>query len=225
MLRPSFIRHAQALCLLLVLAARYLFTSELFQDRTALPFHLEYFFLGAVSYFFYQRQSTQQLVDTAFPVACCLALFLFWISGGVWTLIPIGLWIILLGLLLEHPSSVSSRLVSPLLTNRFVLHLGRRSYSLYLNHILVLIVLQYALLAWTPHLTQFVHFGILLAGTATVSIALSAVLYRYLEVPGMQAGRFLSNRLAAGGVAGKPRAMAPLRETGTNHSSAAHPAA
>ena len=101
-----------------------------------------------------------------------------------------------LGLLLEHPSSFSSRLVSPLFTNPFVLYLGRISYSLYLSHILVIIVIQYALLTWAPHLSRMVHFGVLLACTAAVTITVSTVLYRCLEIPGIQAGRSLARRLA-----------------------------
>lgn len=129
------------------------------------------------------------------PIACCLALFLFWRSGHEWSLIPIGLWIAFMGLLLEPPSSFSSRLLSPLLTNPFLLYLGRISYSLYLSHILVIIVIQYALLTWAPHLSQMAHFGVLLVCTTAATIAVSTVLYRYLEVPGIHAGRYLASRL------------------------------
>ena len=184
-----------ALCVVLVLATRYVLPTVAY--GAALPFHVEFFFLGAVSYFFHQRLSAHQRSDIAFPVACCLALFLFVLSGNAWSLFPVGLWIVFMGLLLEHSSSFSSTLVSPLLTNPIVLYLGRLSYSLYLSHILVIIVVQYALLTWGPHLSQIVHFGVLLAGTTAVTIAVSAVLYRYLEVPGMQAGRALARRYAA----------------------------
>jgi hypothetical protein len=78
---------------------------------------------------------------------CCLAIFLFVGSGHAGSLIPIGLWMGILGLLLEHPSSLCSRLVSPLLTNSVVLYLVRISYSLYLIHLLVIIGNQNVLLA------------------------------------------------------------------------------
>ena len=184
-----------ALCVVLVLASRYVLPTVAY--GAALPFHVEFFFLGAVSYFFYQRLLAHQRSDIAFPVACCLALFLFVLSGHAWALFPVGLWIVFMGLLLEHPSSFSSTLVSPLLTNPIVQYLGRISYSLYLSHIVVIIMIQYALLMWAPHLSKIVHFGVLLAGTTAVTIAVSAVLYRYLEVPGMEAGRALARRYAA----------------------------
>ena len=78
-----------------------------------------------------------------------------------------------------------------------MLYLGRISYSLYLSHILVIIVIQYALLTWAPDLSQMAHFGVLLVCTTAVTIAVSTVLYRYLEVPGIHAGRALARRLAA----------------------------
>jgi peptidoglycan/LPS O-acetylase OafA/YrhL len=184
-----------ALCVGLFLAARYVLPTV--EYGAALPFHVEFFFLGAGSYFFYQRLVAHQRSDIAFPVACCLALFLFGLSGNAWPLIPVGLWIAFLGLLLEQSSSFSSRLVTPLLTNPLVLYLGRLSYSLYLSHILVIIVIQYALLMWVPDLSQIVHFGVLLAGTTAVTIVVSAVLYRSIEVPGIQAGRALVRRYAA----------------------------
>lgn len=183
------------LCVVLVLAAKYVLPTV--EYGAALPFKVRFFFLGAVSYFVYKRPATHQLSDIAFPVACCLAVFLFGLSGRAWSLIPIGLWMAFLGLLLEQPSSLCSRLVKPLLTNPVMLYLGRISYSLYLSHILVIIVIQYALLTWLPELSRMVHFVVLLAGTTAVSIAVSMVLYRYLEVPGIHVGRVLVQRLGA----------------------------
>lgn len=183
-----------ALCVGLVVAAQYVFPTVKY--GAALPFHASFFFLGAVSYFLYKRQEAHRLSDITFPVACCLALFLFGLSGRAWSLISVALWIVFLGLLLEHPSSISSRLVSPLLTNPVALYLGRISYSLYLSHILVIIAIQYALLTWAADLSQKVHFWVLLAAVTVVTIAVSTVLYRYLEAPGIHAGRALARRLA-----------------------------
>ena len=201
-----------ALCLVLVLAARYVYPTVSY--GAALPFHVKFFFLGAASYFLYQRQAAHQLSDTAFPVACCLALSLFGLSGSAWSLIPVVLWMAFLGLLLEHPSSFSSRLVAPLLTNPFVLYLGRISYSLYLSHVLVIIVIQYALLTWAPNLTQVVHFWVLLTCTTAATIAVSTVLYRCLEAPGIHAGRYLARRLAARRAVGPQDAMFFPRQAG-----------
>lgn len=183
------------LCVLLVLAARYILPTV--DYGAALPFHVKFFFLGGASYFLYKRQAARPVPDTAFPVACCLALFLFGVSGRAWSLIPVGLWMVFMGLLLEPPSSNSFRLISPLLTNPIMLYLGRCSYSLYLSHLLVIIVIQHALLTWAPDLSQLVHCVVLLAGTVVVTVAVSSVLYRYIETRGMRAGRALAQMLAA----------------------------
>ena len=182
-----------ALCIVLVVAARYVLPSV--EYGAALPFHVQFFFLGALSYFIYKRREAHQLSDTVFPVACCLAVFLFGLRGNAGALIPIGLWIVFLGLLLERSSSLSSRLVAPLLTNPIVLYLGRISYSVYLSHILLIIVMQYALLTLAPNLNQMAHFWVLLAGTTVGTIAVSRVLYHYIEAPGIHAGRALARRL------------------------------
>jgi len=211
-----------ALCLVLVLAARYLLPTV--EYGAALPFQVQFFFLGAASYFLYQRVAAHRLPDTAFPVACCLAVFLYLVSNHEWALIPITLWVVFLGLLLEHPASISCRLVAPLLTNSVVLYLGRISYSLYLSHILVIIVIQYALLTLAPDLSQMDHFLILLTGTTVVTIALSTVLYRFIEVPGIQAGRALARRLAARRQDSTQDTTALPRETKQNPLRSGHPA-
>jgi len=197
-----------ALCAVLFLAARYVIPTV--EYGAALPFHVEFFFLGAASYFFYKGRATHPLFDTAFPVACCLAVFLFLLSSA-WSLISVVLWMAFLGLLLEQPSSSSSRLVLPLLTNPIVLYLGRISYSLYLSHILVIIVIQHALLTWMPHLSRVVHCGLLLAGTTLVTVAFSAGLYRYLEAPGIRVGRTLVHRFDARRHTGEQEANAYSR--------------
>jgi peptidoglycan/LPS O-acetylase OafA/YrhL len=181
-----------ALCAVLFLARRYVIPTVEFV--AALPFHVEFFFLGAASYFFYKGRAAHQLSDAAFPVAFCLAAFLLWLSGLTQSLIPVVLWMAFFGLLLEQPSSLSSRVVAPLFTNPLVLYLGRISYSLYLSHALVIIVIQAALLKWAPSLSQIGHFGMLLACTMPATVAVSTVLYRYLEAPGIQAGRTLVHR-------------------------------
>jgi peptidoglycan/LPS O-acetylase OafA/YrhL len=211
-----------ALCVVLVLAARYVLPEV--EYGAALPSHVKFFFMGAASYFLYKHRAAHSLPNLAFPIACCLALFLFGLSERQWSLIPVLLWLVFMGLLLEHPSSFSSRLVAPLLTNPVVLYLGRISYSLYLSHILVIIVIQYALLTWVPDLSQMVHFGVLLAGTTAVTIALSAVLYRYLEVPGIQAGRVLARRVAARREAGMQDEIVLTRKTEFKPLRSGHPA-
>ena len=183
-----------AACISLLWAARYVLPDVMY--GAALPFHVEFFFIGAASYFAYNRYATHGLSDVSFPIACSLAVFLFVLSDHSLLLIPIELWLVFMGLILEHPSSLSSRLTSPLFANPFVQFLGRISYSIYLSHILVIIVMQYALLTWAPQLSQMVHTGLLLICTMAATVVVSAGLYHFLEAPGIQVGRALALRLA-----------------------------
>jgi peptidoglycan/LPS O-acetylase OafA/YrhL len=200
-----------ALCAVVFWARHYVIPTV--EYGAALPFQVEFFFLGAASYFFYKGQASHRQSDTAFPIACCLAVFLLWLSSRAWPLIPVVLWMAFFGLLLEQPSSLSSRLVPPLFTNPLMLYLGRISYSLYLSHILVIIVIQYALLTWMPHLSRVVHCGLLLAGTTVVTVAVSAGLYRYLEAPGIRVGRTWAHRFDARRHTGEQEANAYSRGT------------
>jgi peptidoglycan/LPS O-acetylase OafA/YrhL len=200
-----------ALCAVVFWARHYVIPTV--EYGAALPFQVEFFFLGAASYFFYKGQASHRQSDTAFPIACCLAVFLLWLSSRAWPLIPVVLWMAFFGLLLEQPSSLSSRLVAPLFTNPLMLYLGRISYSLYLSHILVIIVIQYALLTWMPHLSRVVHCGLLLAGTTVVTVAVSAGLYRYLEAPGIRVGRTWAHRFDARRHTGEQEANAYSRGT------------
>jgi peptidoglycan/LPS O-acetylase OafA/YrhL len=177
----------------LFLASQRLFPPVMF--GAALPFHLNFFFLGAVSYIIYKRYSGQAWTDTPFPIACCLAIFLVIVGDKArFQLVPVALWITFLGLILEHHSSLSWRIVSSLFTNRIAQRLGRVSYSIYLSHMLLLVVLQHALLRWAPDLSRATHFGILLGLTITATITASVFLYRYVEAPGISVGRVMASR-------------------------------
>ena len=157
-----------------------------------LPFHVEYFFLGAVSYFLVEK-TAHSWADVSFPVSACAAVFLWRLTGGQF--VPICLWILFLGLLCESPASWSARILLPLFNHPIAQFLGRISYSIYLSHALVMTAAQYGLLRWLPGLPQSAHFWLLLAATAGGTIPVSAFLYRLVEAPGIRWGREWALRL------------------------------
>jgi peptidoglycan/LPS O-acetylase OafA/YrhL len=154
-----------------------------------LPFHVEYFFIGAASYFAYKKVTLNQ-ADVVFPIAASLGIFL-WRPDK---LIPICLWIIFLGLLLEKPESYSRRLLSKFFENPVSQFLGRISYSIYLSHILVLIAVQYLLLKYASDFSQPLHFWMLLGATTGGTILISSTLYRLIELPGIRLGHKFASR-------------------------------
>jgi peptidoglycan/LPS O-acetylase OafA/YrhL len=162
----------------------------------ALPLLVEFFFVGGASYFLYKRNAGKPFLDSAFPVFASLGIFLFVLGGtSRLQLTPLVIWLIFLGLILEHPGSFCSRALSPLFTHRWPQCLGRISYSLYLSHLLLISITQYVILKFAPDLSRLAHFGLLLAGTLVISIAVSLALYRYVEAPAMDLGKRLARRL------------------------------
>jgi peptidoglycan/LPS O-acetylase OafA/YrhL len=163
-----------------------------------LPLNVGFFFIGVVSYFAFKSNAFAapfaQPRDGIFPVACAIAAMLFLLCGKQRIFIPIGLWIIFLGLLNEHPASRSAKVLLPFFTNPVAQYLGRISYSIYLSHQLLIIIFQAALALWLPHLGKVAHFGALLTATLAGTIAVSALLYRFVEAPGMKLGAALAVR-------------------------------
>ncbi|HVY72274.1 MAG TPA: acyltransferase [Verrucomicrobiae bacterium] len=162
-----------------------------------LPYNLEFFGLGAVSYFackYFQSHPTGLPGDSLFPVALLSALSLFLLSARAHGVLPLCLWGIFLALILEPPSSLSSRL-QIVFTHPVVDYLGNISYSMYLSHWLVLIVVHAVWTRLFPALNQAVYFWSLLGVTITATIGVSALLHRLVEIPGMAWGRRLAAKL------------------------------
>ena len=57
--------------------------------------------------------------------------------------------------------------------------------------------MQRALLICIPQLTRIAHFWALLAASIAVTIAVSAVLYHFIEAPAMRLGRLFARKLAS----------------------------
>lgn len=189
MARPANRLLLAAICFVLFSTRTYLFPEVRY--GAFLPFHIEFFFVGAGSYFLYKHldetRRAQSHGDVWFPVAILLVAIL--ISARTWSQIPLILWILFIGLILEPRHSYASRCLMPLFENKVTQYLGRISYSIYLSHILVIALVQFVLLSAMPGLDQLTHCMLLLLLSLPLTLALSDVLYRYIEVPGIAYGR------------------------------------
>jgi peptidoglycan/LPS O-acetylase OafA/YrhL len=154
-----------------------------------LPFQVEFFCIGAVSYFAFKNWH-QIRGDVIFPISACIAAFLWRPDKSI----PICLWIMFLGLLLESTESYSRKILSQFFIHPIVQFLGKISYSIYLSHILVMIVAQYMLLKCMPGLSRLFHFWILLGTTTAGSILISSILYHVIEIPGIRFGQKVASR-------------------------------
>lgn len=159
-----------------------------------LPFHVQDFFLGGLCYAIYKHRPAS-IPPNVIAISSLLlggALFAFHDRG--WP-IPIALWVVFFGLMLERSDTAGAIAGATVFANRFNLYLGRISYGVYLSHILIIIVLQAALLACAPGFSRAAHFVILLATTSAVTIAVSTLLHRWIEKPGIEWGRRLARRM------------------------------
>lgn len=160
------------------------------QYGAALPFYAEYFFFGALSYFLYRKYAGSG--RSTVLVVMVTTLLVFRLGQKTDDLLPLCIWALVLSSASEAPDSVVARRLLPVFDNRITQHLGRISYSLYLSHFLVLAVVQYALLRYLPALDRARHVALLLCGTLPLVIGISALLYRYVELPGIRIGRALA---------------------------------
>jgi len=166
-----------------------------------LPFNAGYFFVGAVSYFIYQRCERQGWLGAKrgepilFVIIAATGLYI--IGGATKPLIALGLWIGFFAVLLENPSTLSARVFWPWFNHPVAQFLGQISFSIYLSHELVIDLANLLLVKFLPSLGKLPHFWALLALTVTTTIMVSALLHRYVEIPGMNLGKSLAARWRA----------------------------
>ncbi len=87
----------------------------------------------------------------------------------------------------------------PWLVNRVTCYVGRVSFSAYLVHFLIVVPIgRYAGPVHASSAVSLALFAILMVGVMTVTVLLSAVTYRFIERPCIQAGnRFIQGRWPA----------------------------
>jgi peptidoglycan/LPS O-acetylase OafA/YrhL len=153
-----------------------------------LPQHVEYFFIGAASYLGWRALSRRPLPrDCVLPTVAALAVMLFFTFGKSIATIPLLIWVCALGAVLEPEFSRSGALFRLVFANRLALWAGRVSYSLYLSHVLVMMLVS-ALLLRAFELPPFGYLCVLMVGTIAGTALVSSILYRVIERPGMELG-------------------------------------
>jgi peptidoglycan/LPS O-acetylase OafA/YrhL len=171
-------------------------------------YYVQYFSVGIASYLLW-REVTQKgrfkslrhlrLVMAGALVACAFV-FTPVASAAIWLAI---LYLILASL--NDRARVERRLCS-ILQAAPLRYLGRISYSIYLSHILVL-VLCLDVLNRLP-LDKVSYAALLLVTLLSGTVAVSALLYRFVERPGIEAGRRLAASLVRGNAGEKAAASA-----------------
>ena len=192
--RPMYRIAVCILCLYVLLGRQFLPSSWLVGYNAhggCLPFRVELFFIGAASYFLY-KHFAKTCSDVFLPVAFCVAIFLWFRTGQLF--ISIYSWSVFMGLLMEDQQSYSSRACMKLFTNLPSQFLGRISYGIYLSHIMVMLLAEHLLLRANLGFSREAYFTVLLTTTLMGTVLLSAILFRYVESPGIRFGRKLAVR-------------------------------
>lgn len=152
-----------------------------------------YFLVGILSYFAYRRLHAARiepaLID-AMVVVAAAAVYLFLNKG-----LSLMLWAVAFGLIVAQAQtkrSLAQTFGLAVLNHPILQWIGAVSYSIYMVHALVLTAMIYAILAVAPEIPQQWFALALLAATAVLSVAVSAVTHRLIEKPGMSWGKRLS---------------------------------
>jgi peptidoglycan/LPS O-acetylase OafA/YrhL len=149
----------------------------------------QFFLIGIVSYYLYRNLAVTGSQLFLGVVAAIAALF--WI-----TLHPISLaiWVVALAAAM-HTKSGGKNPLSHIAALAVPQWLGRISYSVYLWHGLVILLLSRLILRASPELSQSQHSAFLMVTVLAGSLGLSALSFWLIEQPGMNVGRYFSARM------------------------------
>ena len=186
-------------CLLMVIFSRRYIPS--IGMNAALPSQIEYFFLGWFSYFLYSSLAHLNLKgDRVFPAALIISVAVYKTSGKDEALLGFLIWGVFFSLLLEPVGSISTRFITSLFSNKVSMWLGKISYSIYLSHVLVIVVLKWCLFKIFPTATPAEHYLMLTPLVLAMTVLISSGLYLAVEAPFIRLGAKLTG--------GKPRPLA-----------------
>lgn len=162
-----------------------------------------YFLIGIVCYFAYKHSERWPLdaVHVWLGVAIAAMALVFFLPKPV----SLILWFAAFGAAVLSKREKKNP-VSAFFNIGAMQMLGKISYSVYLNHILVMAGVSLAILHAMPQITQLEHVVLLMAFTVPLTIALSALTFRVIEKPGMNLGQRVAKAMV-------PKAFRPAVES------------
>lgn len=194
----AFCRGSAARCLLVIAAtlalSKYLTRHFDFPFEATVVMRGGLFAVGIFSYYVTRwAVSNPQNVKPIVPYMIPLALAAVWVVGGEY-LGPGLVWVVVFGTVLARLVGASSILTQPaqyFLTRRVVIWLGRVSYSTYLCHNFVLSMVETVLGPSFVHMSERHRLVVLLAVGCPLVVGFSALLFYFVEQPGIRLGKRL----------------------------------
>lgn len=163
-----------------------------------LPMHIEYFFIGGVSYYLYKSLSAVIIKVVFFPISIVIAFFLFLNLGFNFNLTPYLIWLVFFSLMLDFSNSKKPIYISTIarmFSSNIIVYLGKISYSIYLLHLLVIIIMQYVILNVFPLISQKTHLIVLSVFSIFFTVIISHFTHRNIEMFFIKKGKLLVNRI------------------------------
>ncbi len=151
-----------------------------------LPMHIEFFLLGVTSYYLYKYFSNNsfKMDNYKLPLLFIIMFLIYYSVDFKVKYLPYFIWTIIFSLLIDCQHKSQTFLIKKIgfiFNNKLAIYLGQISYSIYLSHFLVIIIMQFTLIKIAPMLSRKEHFLILSLLTIFITIVLSAVLYNSIE--------------------------------------------
>ena len=198
----AFIRGSANRALLVVVVC--LVASATLQKRYTYPFaatavmRAGLFAVGIAS--FYLTRIVSRNLELARPIVPFLlpvGIATAWVAGSP-TIGAFPLWVVVFSAVLADLAGAETWLTRPFrrfLGLPFVVWLGTLSYSTYLSHLLVLDLLKAVLGGWMEPMAPRARSWVLIGLGFPLILGLSAVLYHFIEKPGMALGKTLAKRM------------------------------
>lgn len=184
-------RRWSALCALLV--AVCVLRALNFENDGFIIRQAQFFIVGILSYYGWKFSRSMTIAPGAVDALALTAIALVYLLMA--RTASLIIWIALMAVIVaerRNAFSTPQRMVSKALQWPLMQWLGKISYSIYLVHMLVLYAVQYAVMALLPGLGKPAFLGVMLGGVVLGTVAVSALSYRLVEQPGIQAGRRVS---------------------------------
>ena len=162
-----------------------------------LPNQFAWFALGIASFYAYRSSGwfarlNPRTHDLVLPV---IGVLLFLLLRNPW---PVLVWLLVLDVILAERAGLETFFTATLrriLELPLLQWLGRISYSVYLVHLAILYIVLRAITRLDEHLGGWKVLVLALPAILLLTLLVSALTYRWIELPGMALGRALSARL------------------------------
>ncbi|QXW41213.1 acyltransferase [Klebsiella grimontii] len=146
------------------------------------------FLIGFLSFFFYKNSEKITFVMLHYVIIVTVLLCVLFLRKDS---IPYIIWCVVLGCIMISHKNNENNFVVKFLDNKLVLFLGKISYSIYLVHMIVLVLVLY--LSYHFHIIGIEAYFFVISFTMLMTIFLSSVTYYFVEQPFIKLGKKFSN--------------------------------